>query len=289
MTATASTLTRTPRATSAVRGTALTRSMAAEVVKIVRRRTVLITAVVVAVVAIGGTTLSILAAEPAGAPGAGGSGPDALLTTQSLADAGGGTAVFAQTAAFTYVFLLAVFVGAVASEFTRGTFRTMLLHQPSRGSLLLGKVSVLVGYAFAAAVGGAVLSWITARLVAPSQGIDTSQWLTVDGLAAGLEDLGRVALFLVGTAIFATTVGVLARSVPIGVGVALVWSGPIENIIGDGWTQAENFFPGLLLRAVLLPGSTDASTARALATLAVYATVALTITVVALRRRDVTS
>ena len=37
-----------------------------------------------------------------------------------------------------------VFVATVASEFTRGTFRTMLLHQPARGRLLAGKVTVLV-------------------------------------------------------------------------------------------------------------------------------------------------
>ena len=272
----------------APRGSALSRSMAAEAVKLLRRRAIAITLATVAIVAIGGTALSVYSAQPV-ATGGDGPGPDTLLSTQALADAGGGTAVFAQTAAFTYVFLLAVFVGAVAGEFTRGTFRTMLLHQPSRGRLLLGKVVVLVAGAMCAAVVGAVLSWITARLVAPSQGIDTSAWTTVDGLVAGLEDLGRVALFLIGTAVFATTIGVLARSVPIGVGVALVWSGPIENILGDGWSGAEQWFPGLLLRSVLLPGSTDTSTARALITLTAYAAIALTVTVVALRRRDVTS
>jgi len=96
-------------------------------------------------------------------------------------------------------------------------------------------------------------------------------------------------VFLVGTAIVATTVGVLARSVPVGVGVALVWSGPVENILGDGWTWADRVFPGLLLRGVLLPGSTDTSTVQAVFTLAAYAAVALTVTVIALRRRDVTS
>ena len=270
------------------RGTALTRSMAAEAVKVLRRRTVAVTLVAVAVIAVGGTILSVLAAEPV-ATTVTGPGRGSLLTTQALAEPGGGTAVFSQTMSFTYVFLLAVFVAAVASEFTRGTFRTMLLHQPARGRLLAGKVTVLVAYAFSAAVFGAVLSWVTGRLVAPSQGIDTSQWLTLDGLGAGLEDVGRMGLFLVGTAIFATTVGVLARSVPIGVGVALVWSGPVENVIGDSWTQSEKWFPGLLLRAVVSPGSTGTSTVRALITLGVYAVVALSITAVALRRRDVTS
>ncbi|UDY37430.1 hypothetical protein [Dermatobacter hominis] len=272
----------------APRGTPLTRSIAAEAVKVLRRRTIAITAAAVAIISIGGTALSVLAAQPAAFPSAG-PGPEALLTTQALSEPGGGTAVFAQTAAFTYVFLLAVFVAAVAGEFTRGTFRTMLLHQPSRGRLLLGKVTVLVLDALAVAAVGAVLSWVTARLVAPSQGIDTAAWATLDGLRAAVEDLGRVALFLVGTAVFGTTVGVLARSVPIGVGVALVWSGPIENILGDSWAGAEQWFPGLLLRAVLIPGSTDTSTGRALVTLAAYAAIALTVTAIALRRRDVTS
>ena len=84
-------------------------------------------------------------------------------------------------------------------------------------------------------------------------------------------------------------VGVLARSVPIGVGAALVWLGPIENIIGDSWDPGPRWFPGLLLRAVISPGSTGVSTARALATLAVYAAVAIAVTATALRRRDVTS
>jgi hypothetical protein len=84
-------------------------------------------------------------------------------------------------------------------------------------------------------------------------------------------------------------VGVLARSVPVGVGAALVWLGPIENIIGDSWDPGPRWFPGLLLRAVISPGSTGVSTGRALATLSAYAIVAVGITVAALRRRDVTS
>jgi ABC-2 type transport system permease protein len=89
--------------------------------------------------------------------------------------------------------------------------------------------------------------------------------------------------------VFATMIGVLARSVPIGVGVALVWSGPIENIVGDSWSGAEQWFPGLLLRSVVAPGSTTTSTGRALVTLGLYAVAAIGVTAVALRRRDVTS
>jgi ABC-2 type transport system permease protein len=84
-------------------------------------------------------------------------------------------------------------------------------------------------------------------------------------------------------------VGVLARSVPIGVGVGLVWAGSLENIIGDGWSPGEQWFPGLVLRALVAPDAAAISTGRALATLAAYAVVAVGVTTIALRRRDVTS
>jgi hypothetical protein len=125
--------------------------------------------------------------------------------------------------------------------------------------------------------------------MAPGQGIDTARWLTMDGVAAGLEDYGRAILYVAGTAVFGTMVGVLARSVPIGVGAGLVWAGPIENIVGDSWSPGPDVFPGLLLRAVISPGSTGVTTGRALATLSVYAAVAIAIAGFALHRRDVTS
>ena len=136
--------------------------------------------------------------------------------------------------------------------------------------MLAGKVVALVAFMAAATAVAEVLSWGTSRLMAPGQGIDPAAWLTMDGFVAGLEDFGRAVLFLTGTAVFATMVGVLARSVPIRMGAALVWLGPIENIVGDSWDPGPRWFPGLLLRAVISPGSTGVSTTRALATLAVY-------------------
>ena len=274
------------RRTAPAPGRALTRSVRAELIKLTRRRVVVATAIAIAVIAIGGTAIGIAAAEPAATAVR---RPDQALSIATLEEPGGGTALFAQTAGFMAAFLTAVLVATVASEFTRGTFRTMLLQQPRRFRVLAGKVVALVGFMAAAAAVAEVLSWVTSRLMAPGQGIDPAAWLTMDGLVAGLEDFGRAVLFLTGTAVFATMVGVLARSVPIGVGAALVWLGPIENIVGDSWDPGPRWFPGLLLRAVISPGSTGVSTARALATLAVYAAVAIAVTATALRRRDVTS
>jgi hypothetical protein len=263
------------------------RVVRAEWIKLTRPRVLAVSAVAVAAVAAGGTAIGMATVQDA--PARGGGSPDARVTTGSLELAGGGTRLFTQTMGFMSTFLLATLVAVVAAEFTRGTFRTMLLQEPGRSRVFVGKMTAIVMFMTAAVAIGEVVSFATAYLIAPSQDIDTSRWLTSAGLGQAAEDLARAGGYVLVTAVIAAVVGVLARSVPIGVGIALVWFGPIENIIGDGWEPGERFFPGLLLRALIIPGSTSVSTAEALGTLAVYSVAAAGIAALALRRRDVTS
>lgn len=267
-------------------GSALRRALAAEAVKLTRPRVVAASAGAVATLAVAGTALTVSLATPA-------TGPrreiGQALPTQALSLPGGGTAIANQTLAYASVFLFAIFIAAVAGEFTRGTFRTMLLQLPRRGSLLFGRLTALVGFTLAAFAVGSALTWVTARAIAPGQGIDSDQWTSWAALRAGGEGVGRAAVFLTITAVLAAMIGVLARSVPLGVGVGLVWAGPIENLIGGAWAPGQRYFPMLLLRSVLAPGSTSTSTTEALVTLGIYSVVAAVITAVVLRRRDVTS
>jgi len=262
------------------------RSIRAELVKLTRRRFLTVTVVLTTLFAAVVTAVVVMAAEPV--PPGGPAGPDRLLSIGALSGAGGGTAAFAQAASFGAVAVLAVFIATVGGELSRGTFRTMLLQQPARGRVLAGKVVAIVGFATVLAVYAEAVAWVTARLVAPGQGIDTSRWTSGDAVVAALEDTGRLLVFIVGWAILATLVGVLTRSVPIGIGVGLVWAGPIENVVGDGWSPGERFFPGLVLRAVMNPDNAAISTTRALLTLSVYGAIAAAVTCMALARRDVT-
>ncbi|HEY7010069.1 MAG TPA: hypothetical protein VH395_14055, partial [Jatrophihabitantaceae bacterium] len=241
----------------------LTRSFHAEWIKLVRPRMLAGTLVALTVIAAGGTAIGIAAASDT-APGGRVRAPDQPTTIAALEQAGGGTALFSQTMGFMQAFLLAVLVGAVAAEFSRGTFRTMLLQQPARARVFGGKIAATITFMAGAVLVGEIVSWLTTVAMAPSQGIDTARWMTFDGLQAAIEDLGRAIAYVVGTAVLASMVGILARSIPIGVGIALVWAGPIENIVGDSWGPGPKVFPGLLMRAVINPGSTPVSTGQAL-------------------------
>jgi ABC-2 type transport system permease protein len=128
----------------------------AELVKMLRRRVLVITAITTIVFAVGSAAVVLASADPAGGRPSGRG-----VTVESLSGAGGGTEVFTTGVSFAGTFLFVLFVGVVAVEFSRGTFRTMLMHQPRRLRLLAGKTTALLAFA-------ATVLAVTAVLTAPS-------------------------------------------------------------------------------------------------------------------------
>jgi ABC-2 type transport system permease protein len=259
-------------------------AMKAELVKVLRRRVLLITAVITAVFAVGSAAIVLTAAEPAGQPVSGRG-----VTVASLSGAGGGTEVFTRGISFVGTFLFVVFVGMVASEFSRGTFRTMLIHQPRRIRLLAGKTAALLAFGAAVLAVAEVLTWAAAGLLAPSQDVTTSQWVSADALGHALADYGSVLFWVAGYAVLGTMVGVLVRSVPVALAIGIAWAGPFEHLLQDAWAPAARFFPGLLLEAFVAGGTSEVDATRAFLTLAVYVAAAAAIAATAFVRRDVTA
>jgi ABC-2 type transport system permease protein len=143
------------------------------------------------------------------------------VTLESLSQAGGGTEVFRRAASFAGFFVFVVFVGAVAIEFGRGTFRTMLLRQPRRLQLLVGKMGGLLAFAGLVVATTMALAWVAARLIAPSNDIDTADWISFEALGAGIGDYAAVVLWMTGHALLGMTLAMLVRSAPIAMGVGI--------------------------------------------------------------------
>ena len=262
------------------------RSFRAEMIKLLRRRVLLLTAITTLVFSVGGA-LVVLAAAPAvaGRAGRGASGP----TLESLARAGGGTEVFTTAVAFAGTFLFVVFVGLVAAEFSRGTVRTMLLRQPRRLRLLAGKMAALLAFAGAALAIAEALTWIAATLLAPTQDVATNQWVSLASLDQGFADYGKVMFWVTGYAVLAMALGVLIRSVPVALAVGIAWAGPLEHLVQQAWGPASRLFPGLLLEAFMAGGTPDVSGLRASLTVTAYAVAATLVAGAVFARRDVTA
>jgi ABC-type transport system involved in multi-copper enzyme maturation permease subunit len=262
----------------------MTAAFRAELVKVLRRRVLLITAVTTALFSVGSAAIVLASAEPESRPG-GGRG----VTIASLSDAGGGTEVFTTAVSFAGTFLFVVFVGVVAIEFSRGTFRTMLMHQPRRLRLLAGKLGALLAFAAVVLAAAELLTWAAARLLAPGQDVETGEWTSVAALGRGLADYGSVLFWVGGYALLGTTLAVLVRSVPVALAIGIAWAGPFEHLLQDAWDPASRFFPGLLLEAFVAGGTSEVSATRALVTVAVYVAAAAALAGTVFARRDVTA
>jgi ABC-type transport system involved in multi-copper enzyme maturation permease subunit len=259
-------------------------ALRAELVKVLRRRVLILTAVTTAIFAVGSAAIVLASAEPAGGLPSGRG-----VTVASLSEAGGGTEVFATAVSFAGTFLFVVFVGVVAVEFSRGTFRTMLLHQPRRLRLLAGKMAALLAFAAVVLAAAETLTWVAARLIAPSEGVATGTWISAEALGQAVADYGSVLFWVSGYALLGMALAVLVRSVPVALAIGIAWAGPFEHLLQDAWDPAQRYFPGLLLETFVAGGTSGVSATRALVTVTVYVAAAAAIAGASFARRDITA
>jgi ABC-type transport system involved in multi-copper enzyme maturation permease subunit len=256
----------------------------AELVKLLQRRVLVITAVTTAVFSVASAVIVVVSAD-AGVRQVSGRG----VTVESLSNAGGGADVFTTAVSFAGVFVFVVFIGLFAMEFSRGTFRTMLIYQPRRLRLLAGKLTALLAFSAAVLAAAEIITWVAARLLAPTQDVATGKWVSADALEQAVSDYGSVLFWVSGYALLGTALAVVVRSVPLALAIGIAWAGPFEHILQDSWTAAARFFPGLLLEAFVAGGTSEVSADRALVTVAVYLAVAAAIAGTTFARRDVTA
>jgi ABC-type transport system involved in multi-copper enzyme maturation permease subunit len=262
----------------------MTQIIRAELARFVRRRT-LVVAAIAAVAFAALTTLTIL----------GSAGDNDVRSRQggtTLAEVtgpGGGTEAFAVGASFTGFLVFVTFIGLIATEFSGGTFRSLLLRYPHRLRLIVGKLAGILLVA-----GGVVLlfelcTFALSFVVAPSQDIPTDGWFSLAGLGEAGGDYLTVLAGVTGWAIFGTTLAVIFRSAPLALGVGFAWAGPFENIVVDSWDTGFEVFPGQVLGSLMRGGTIELGMGRAVATTALYTGIAAVTALLLVTRRDVTA
>ena len=257
------------------------RVIRAELVKLTRRRALAAGIVVAVLFAVVATLAVFLAAQPAATAGTGRG-----VTLEALSDAGGGTRAFAIGASFAGLVVFVTFIAGVTAEFSQGTFRTLLMREPRRLTLLAGRTVALLLLVAGILLVAQVLTLVASLLLAPSQGVSTAEWLTTAGLGDAAGDYGTTFLAVSGWALLGTAIGVVVRSTPIALGIGIAWAGPFEHILQDAWRAAARWFPGLLLEAFAAGGTPEVSMARAAVLLAVYVSVTAAVAATLFARRD---
>lgn len=195
-----------------------------------------------------------------------------------------------------FIFLLGIVAFGIAasqtaSEYSLGTLRQLLVRQPRRVPLLIGKMIAVVVFMALATAFAAVVAFAIANLMAASRGASTSAWYTGTGFTDLLEALGRMILAVVGYSVLGLVVGQFLRSAVASVIVGFAWLVAVENIVGRILPSASKYFPGASLTAVAANGNADAGISfdRGLVVVAIYVVVAIVAATITFSRRDVTA
>jgi hypothetical protein len=145
---------------------------------------------------------------------------------------------------FLGLLVLVTFAARLAGEFSHGTLRTVLMKEPRRVRVVVGKFVALMGLMAAALLVAEALSFVASVVIAPTQDVDTANWYGLDGLG---EAAGDYAAAFAGTsawALYGMTLALLLRSVAIAVAVGVAWAGPLEHITAESWPIADRWLPG---------------------------------------------
>ena len=260
------------------------RVIQAELLRLVRRRTMAVAAAGCLAFAVIATLTVFSTAQEAGVRSR-----RAGTTVAALAGDGGGTEAFAVGAAFVGFFVFVTVIALMAGEFSGGTFRALLLRNPHRLRLIVGKLAGVLIVAAGAVAFAEAASFTLSLLVAPTKDVSTADWFSAASLGAGLRDYATVLAGVAGWAVFGTTLAVVFRSVPVALAVGFAWAGPFENITVDSWDGGYRVFPGQVLASLIQGGTAELGLGRATVTAAVYAALAAVVTLVLVSHRDVTA
>jgi ABC-2 type transport system permease protein len=210
----------------------------------------------------------------------------AFPSAAELARPDGVVAALAEATESLGVVALAVGAWAIASEYSQGTLRNLLVRQPRRLTLLAGSVLALLLLVTLAALLACAAAVMAAYAAAPGRDIDTGAWSLVEAAAAA----GNTALAMAGFALLGAALGVLLRSPVAAIGVGVAYVLPVEQILlGGAVDGAERWLPGQLLDALADGGTETVGYGHAVGILALYVTATAIACALLFKRRDVTA
>jgi ABC-2 type transport system permease protein len=214
-------------------------------------------------------------------------GPGGGLTLAQLAASDGLASILASAATFIGVVALSVFATSIASEYSQGTLRNLLVRQPRRARLLAGKTLALASFTTIAVLVAGVAAVAVALVVAPTQDVSTAAWFTSAGWTALAGGLGNLLVATLGWGLLGALLALVLRAPAAAVGVGLAWALPGELLVTAAWSDGARWLPGQLLDTLAQGGTAAVTYGWAGLLLALYAVVAMVAGTTLFARRDV--
>jgi ABC-type transport system involved in multi-copper enzyme maturation permease subunit len=212
-----------------------------------------------------------------------------FITLRQLAQPDGLVHGLSRAAVLLGIVAFGIAASQIASEYSLGTLRQVLIRQPRRAIFLLGKHLAVVAFLVGAVLLATAASATTAVAMAHVRNISSSAWTSSTGLADNFRALGDMTLAVIGFATFGTFAGVLLRSSVAAIILGLAYVLPVENIIGSLVHSLGAWLPGQLLLSVAQGGNASIRFANGMIGSLIYLAAALGAAVALFVRRDVTA
>jgi ABC-2 type transport system permease protein len=212
-----------------------------------------------------------------------------IVTLHQLARPNGLVIGVARASMLLGVVAFGIAASQVASEYSLGTLRQLLVRQPRRISLLAGKMLGVITFLVLALCFAGVVAFIVALGAAHSRGVPTGAWFSGTGIGDLLRELGDLALATIGYSVLGMALGQFVRSAVFAVIVGFAWLVAVENIIVRIVPSIQPWLPGESLVAVASAGNEGVGYAHGLILGAVYVVAAIVAAMTVFRRSDVTA
>jgi ABC-2 type transport system permease protein len=210
-----------------------------------------------------------------------------VISRETLSLASGATQAFSSLGALLGIVSLCVFAAQTAQEYTYGTLRNILVRQPSRLKVLIGKFASMKAFAFLMALVSAVVSIGISYVLAGSKDVSTALWFNSDGRIEIAKTFLNVLISVIGFGLIGMTLGLVLRSPISSISIGVLWLLIVENIVSAVKPGTLSWLPGNQLLAIASGGTPEIPYTHALAVGGSYVFVGTLIAVVLFTRRDV--
>jgi ABC-type transport system involved in multi-copper enzyme maturation permease subunit len=194
---------------------------------------------------------------------------------------------FASVGGLLGVIALCVFAAQTAQEYTYGTLRNLLVRQPGRVRLLVGKLIAMKIFALLLVAIAAIVSVGLSVALSGRAKVSTELWFTTEGFQAIGESLLNVSISVIYFGIVGMVLGLLLRSPISAISIGVLWLLIIENLIGAVKPGTLDWMPGNQLSTIAQGGTPDVSYSHALILGTLYVFIGGIVATVLFSRRDV--
>jgi hypothetical protein len=207
-------------------------------------------------------------------------------TVAEIASPGGFLTALSAVSTLAGVILLVLWAVATASDYGTGLIRILVQAHPNRVTLLAGKIGALGVFTLLATAVTTLVVVVFARPLARLEGIEIEAWKT-DFASHLLEGYLNFTIAGLVWGLIGLALAVLTRSAAMAIGIGIGFLLVVEGLITIVAPDAGPYLPGGTLSTLAAGGNDQLAWGEALGLSVLYGVVAATVSLAAVRTRDI--